>query len=287
MDRRHFFLQHVLPAFGLIAIAGLLRYWVSPLVSDLPGDYANEGHYAAESRFRNSPTGEWEHITLIARRVDQTIARSGGIAMVQGDLHWYAESGAVIFENAGLYGVDRRTRANVRGYGDVDRTGQFLFPLHVQPTTYAYWDPNFIGPRVATFDHADMVDGLPVYVFRFTATALDETAGYSYLPDVPERYRAHTDGQGTLWIEPISGIVVDYEEQGVSYFVDRVTGKRVADLYEWSDHFTPETRAAQVRLATQARLRLLALEDWLPAGLVLVALAWLVIGIVKRNGVLR
>jgi hypothetical protein len=106
-----------------------------------------------------------------------------------------------------------------------------------------------------------------VYVFRFSANGLDETDGYSSMPDVPERFQARTDGQGTLKIEPLSGVVVDYEEQGVSYYVDPATGARLDDFHRWSGRFTPATKSAQLALARAARLRVLALEDWLPGGL--------------------
>jgi len=265
-------IKRILPLLTFVLAAVLLRFWIAPFSERLPADYANETQYSAESRFRDSPDGEWQTINLIARRVDQTLAGAGGVAVIQGDLHWTSAAGEVIFETSALYGVDRRSRQNLAGYGDVERTGQFLFPLHLERATYAYWDPNYIGPRTATFDHAENLAGLEVYVFHFTGTGMNETAGYSALPDVPERYDAHTDGQGTLWIEPVSGVVVDYEEQGISYFVDRATGARLADLYKWSDQYTPETQTAQTRLARASRLRILALETWLPGGLLLVGL---------------
>ena len=201
----------------------------------------------------------------------------------------YAESGAVIFESTGLYGVNRFNRQNVPGYGDTERTGQFLFPPDVQPTTYTYWDPMFIGPCVATFDHVETQAGLAVYVFRFSATGLDETAGYSYLPDVPERYAARRSGQGMLWVEPVSGIVVNYAEQGLSYFADPTTGKQVAEFHSWHNYYTPEIQTAQLRLATAARFRILALQVWLPVGLALAGLIWLGIGlfggrVIRRPG---
>ncbi len=95
---------------------------------------------------------------------------------------------------------------------------------------------------------------------------------------MPERYLAYTDGQGALWVEPVSGTVVDYEEEGVSYFVDLATGARAADFHQWSDRYTPETREAQLALARAARLRLLMLETWLPGALVIAGLVGLVGG---------
>jgi hypothetical protein len=264
-------------ALGLLALAALVRFGVAPWMNELPANYARETHFVVEDNLRETPDGAWGN----------TIASTGETAIVQGDLHVYAESGAVIFESTGLYGVNRFSRQNVPGYGDVERTGQFLFPPEVQPTAYTYWDPMFIGPCVATFDHAEAQEGLAVYVFRFNATSLDETAGYSYLPDVPERYAAHTDGQGTLWIEPVSGVVVDYAEQGMSYFADPTTGKRIADFHSWSNHYTPETHTAQLQLATAARLRVLALQVWLPIGLVFAGLIWLGIGLFGGGAIRR
>jgi hypothetical protein len=259
----------------LLVCAALFRFGLVPGLLDLPVDYANETRYAAESRYRESPDGQWQNVTVIARRVDQTQVTAGQVAVIQGDMHWFTDDGKVIFENTGLYGVNRRTRLNVSGYGDIDRTGFFLFPPHLRQGDFTYWDPLFIGARQASFDHLESLEGLLIYVYQFIGSTMDETAGYSYLPVVPELYRTLTDGQGTLWIEPLSGILVDYQEQGTSYFVDAGSGERVANFYEWSDRYTPETRAAQFSLARQTRLRIQVLEIWFPGALVLAGLVLL------------
>jgi hypothetical protein len=256
-------------ALSLVAAAVLLRYGIAPLATQLPDNYASELQFVVEDRFRASLNNPWETNTFIAARTDQTLSNVGRVAIIQGALDWNTESGELIFENLGLYGVDRRTRSILSGYGDVERAGQFLFPLHVGQTIYTYWDPMFIGQRTATFDHTETLDGLQVHVFSFSGPNMDETAGYAYLPDVPERYLTRTDGEGTLSIELLSGIVVDYQEQGVSYFIDPTSGARLpeAEFQIWSDSYTPETRAAQLTLARAERLRILALESWLPSAL--------------------
>lgn len=282
-DKRRRLLRAFPLALGLWLLAALTRFWIAPQLARLPADYASETRFLADTRSRETPTGQWTNARLIARRVDQTLVTSGDTAIVQGDLHWATESGEVLFESAGIYGVNRSTRMNLSGYGNVNRSGQFLFPTDVQRRKYFYWDPLYIGPRTATFERTDTVNGLPVYVFHFTARNLNETAGFSHLPDVPERYEAHTDGQGTMWIEPNSGIVVDYDESGVSYFFDVVTQKRVADLFIWKDHFAPETKAAQLELARAARRRSRTLELWLPAALLLGGALCLAMGL-RRVG---
>jgi hypothetical protein len=274
--------------FGVIALtflvlAALLRYWIAPLAERLPAAYTNTVTLSEEDKFRDEPAGEWQASTLITTRIDQTITISGQAAIIEGSLHVYFATGAVNFEATGLYGVDRRTRLNLAGYGDVNRTGQYLFPPHVQPAKYAIWDPFFIGLRQAVFDHMENVDGLNVYVFTFSATGMDETAGYSTLPDVPEHFLAHTDGKGTIWVEPLSGWVVDYVDTGVSYFVDPSASMHVADFNQWNERYTPETRTTQIKLARLARLRILALEAWGPGCLLLAGLFFLGLFIFQRQ----
>jgi len=198
MDKQRSFSPHLLISLGLVMLAGLLHFTLDALLTPLPANYASETRYTAETRFRESPTTEWTSTPLIARRVDQTFTISGNISIIQGDVHWTTEDGTPTYETTTLYGVDRRTRMNLPGYGDTDRTGQFLFPQHVQQTTYEFWDPYYLGPRTATFRRVEVVEGLIVYVFDYIAANIDDTGGYTFLPDVPERYRAISDGQGTL-----------------------------------------------------------------------------------------
>jgi hypothetical protein len=275
--------KHLFIALAFLALAALLRFWIAPASAQLPADYANETRLSEENKFRASPTGAWQASTLDVQRTDQSIANSGQTAIIEGALHIYHASGQVNFETTNLYGVDRSTRLNLAGYGDVQRTGHYLFPPHVQPGEYAIWDPMFIGLRQATFARMEQLDGLEVYVFSFSAFGMDESAGYSYLPDVPERYLAHTDGQGVIWVEPLSGFVVDYQDNGVSYFVDPSTGARLADFNQWAERYTPATRAAQLALARAARLRILLLEIWLPAAALAAGLIWLAVGWLMRK----
>jgi hypothetical protein len=277
---------NLIPALVCILLAGLLRYWIAPLATSLPDNYFSQMQFLVEDSFRPSINDPWETNTFTAYRMDQSLSNQGGVAIVQGNLNWSTASGKLLFENSGLYGVDRRTRMLVAGYGDVERSGQFLFPLHVEKKTYTYWDPMFIGQRSAVFDHSEKQNGLLVYVFHFSGLGMDETAGYAYLPDVPERYQVHTDGKGTLRVEPVSGIVVGYEEQGFSYLVDPASGLRLLpeiQIQVWSDQYTPETMAAQLERAQAAQLRILTFEVFLPAALALAGLAWLLAGWFRRS----
>jgi hypothetical protein len=264
--------RYLIVPLALWFFAGLQYFWVAPLLERLPAGYAEETSFDATSSFRERPSdpfGASNH--LIARRVDQTLVNSAEHSIIQGDTHW-TNDGVVEFESTGIYGVDRYTRENIQGFGDKVRTGAFLFPPHIARKNFDFWDPMYIGTRHATFERTEMLDGLEIFVFRFSVEGLDETDGYSHLPDVPERYFAHSDGVGTLWIEPASGILVDFSDVGVSYFVEPTTGSRVADLYHWESKYTPQTKDFKINQAKAERLRIKVLEIWLPLLLVIIGL---------------
>jgi hypothetical protein len=271
--------------FGLVfaALTALQYFWLSAFLERLPADYVSETEYAAKSRGHTTPASPAEEFERVIRRRDQALSASSDCAIIQGDVHWVSASGDVMFEILNLYGVDRLTRKNLPGYGNEERFGQFLFPPHTLKQKYDGWDPLFAGPHVASYDHEETMEGVPVYVFNFVADGIDETSGYSALPDVPEKYRATTYGKGRIWVEPNSGIVVDYDETGVSYFIEPKTGERVGEITQWSDHYTPETRVAQLQLARAARRKIFALEIWIPFGLAVAGVGCLMTAAVWRR----
>ncbi|HEX5840492.1 MAG TPA: porin PorA family protein [Anaerolineales bacterium] len=279
--------RQFIPSFVLLLLAIIIRFQIAPWANQLPAEYSNETRYSADVRFRETPGAVWQEFPLLARRVDQVLLVSGAVAIIQGESHWTTEDGTPTYEPVGLYGVHRRTRLNVDGYGDINRSGQYLFPPHLEKKTYLYWDPYYLGPRTATFDHVDEVEGLTVYVFNYLGTGIDDTAGYTVLPDVPERYQAISQAQGKLWIEPVSGIVVDMEDTGVTDFVDTATGEHVADFYHWTARYTDETRWDQLMQARSTRLRILALETWLPLCALLLAGVWSIVSLSRPGRITR
>lgn len=257
-------------------LAAAQYFWGAALFEKLPRDYVAETKYAAKCRSRQSPTAPVEEYETIVRRRDQTLSSDATHSIIQGDTHWVSPEGVVRFEVISLYGVDRETRQNLPAYGNEARTGQYLFPPDTGQKQYRQWDPMYAGPRTATFERSERLDGMEVYVFNFVADWIDETSGYVDLPDVPDRYHAITFGKGRLWVEPHSGVIVDYEEEGASYFVEPKTGERVAEIFQWTSRYTPETRAEQFRLARAGRFRDLMLEAGIPGALFVLGLLSLV-----------
>ncbi len=275
----------LVPPAILICGALFLRLVVGPAWEKLPTDYGSSVVLESDSSFRQTLDAALTTFHQKGRRVDQVLSSTDGVAIVQSHVDWSNDSGEVNYQTTGLYGVDRRTRKNVAGYGDVSRSGQFLFPPRLEGSIDEVWDPYYSGPRHLAFDRSEVVDGVTVAVYRFTVAGLDETSAYEFLPDVSERYGVGTDGEGYLWIEPVSGILVDMLDRGHSYFVDPATKKFAGDFSVWQARYTAQSRSDLLSLAAEARLRILATESWLPIGGIGLAVAWLGIGALRlRRG---
>lgn len=269
------FIWAVAPAAALLLGAITLRFGIGPALELLPTDYSSEIALEADNVFRETADAADEQVHLKGRRVDQVMSVTDDVAIIQSHIDWTTEAGQVNFQTTGLYGVDRRTRRNVPDYGDRNRSGQFLFPPHLGGTIDEVWDPYYSGPRRLTFDRIETVAGLELAVYRFDVTGLDETAAYDFLPEVPERYNVASIGEGWLWIEPVSGILVDLVDRGHTFIVDPATGQSAGDINAWDARYTAQSRAELIERASAARLQILLIGAWLPLGLLLLAPVWL------------
>jgi DUF3068 family protein len=270
---------------ALILVAGLLRWWVAPTLERLPSDYNAETNYLATLHSRQTPSDSATKTETTVRRRDQHLSGTKQHAIIQGEALWLSTRGDLIFGTSSIYGVDRYTRENIASYGSEKRVGQYLFPPHIKKQQYEFWDPIYANRYVATFDRVDSFHGIEVFLFKTLADGIDETSGYSSLPDVPKKYRILTYGRGRYWVDPISGVVVDHEDSGESYFVDQALGRRVGEpTNQWSARYTQETILAQLQLAAATRWRIFALELWIPLAFVAAGIMSVAVGFGAARG---
>jgi hypothetical protein len=252
---------------SLWLLAGVQHAWIAPYLALLPSDYAESFTFIGSNRTRETPDGAWVEGKTRCTRRDQTLVSSSTHNIVQGIAQFFNTDGTLNYEIGGIYGVDRHTRKNLPGYGDVDRHGFYMAPQQMAPSTYTLWDPLNPEPRQLVFEKLVEIQGVMTHEYRFMVKNPDETKNLREYPDVPNRYGVQAETAGSIWIEPVSGRFVDYIEGGKASFTDKATGERIADFILWDNRYTEETRAAQLELARKARIRILALENWLPIGL--------------------
>lgn len=121
------------------------------------------------------------------------------------------------------------------------------WPFESEKKTYPYWD-SLVGDTVdAVYDRTEDVDGLETYVYKVTV----EDAPIEITDGVPGTY----DDQKEIWVEPLTGAIVDQSDSQVRYDEDgepvieltlSFTDEEVAESVEDS-----KSKSGLLRLATE------------------------------------
>lgn len=147
----------------------------------------------------------------------------------------------------------------------------YLFgPRYAQKKGYFNWHINYDVPAPLTFVGEEKIDGLTVYHYKAHYLA-DQTVHLSYLPLVPEKRAVKTDVLLQLWIEPISGWLIKYQDNTQAFYYDIKTGARIAPWNKFSNRYTHYSVHEQVKNAKKLKWRILFFDFGLPSFLCIIA----------------
>lgn len=198
---------------GLVVLAVVWLLAIFPGMAKLPDDYEQEYTFEGSVQVYVAELGTLVPIqTTMTRTLTATGVTEDDVLLLQQDIVFYeATSGAPLgdinpalaaLDTTETYYLDRTTRANVPGEGDVSRSGQFTFPADVQQETYQYWSSSTKTALPATFKGEETYQGLTVYVFEINST------GNPYYPDATTGLPQTMDVYAKIKVEPVSGVPV-------------------------------------------------------------------------------
>ncbi|MEJ3746745.1 DUF3068 domain-containing protein [Actinomycetes bacterium KLBMP 9797] len=168
--------------------------------------------------------------------------------------------------------------------GNISYGGQlYAFPFGTEKTTYQYFDSVLKTTLPLAYRGTDTVEGLTAYRFEQAVpeqpatmdSELVSTLLAIFAPGATSgtvQYRASR----TIWVEPVTGSIVDYREQQHRVLVSD-TGVRTT-LLDAEFRYTPETRATVADKAGAGRSSLRLLGWYAPIGLTVLGVALLVFG---------
>lgn len=180
--------------------------------------------------------------------------------------------GQVLFSFSQHFIVDRHTRHNLPDGTDKKGETYYTFPLNVQKQSYLWWAHTFSRPVTLEYANEQTVNGVNTYHFVARKIAVDDTEGYSFLDLVPEKYNVRTIADIDIYVEPVSGIIIDYQDKGVSSYLDR-QGTVIQDIAQWSNHFSEITIQRMATMAEGLKIKVLFTRSYFPAILILIGIA--------------
>ena len=191
----------IIPGLVLIAFSLVWLFAIFPALAKWPDDYEQEYMFEGSVQVLNPETMSLVEIpTSVERLLTATGIEGDDVLLIMQDVTFFeATSGAPLaainpalasLDSSDVYGLDRTTRANVSGHGDMDRSGQFTFPADVKQETYSFWSSSAMTALDATFVTEETYQGITVYAFEINTT--------TQLMDILTEIK----------VEPISGIPV-------------------------------------------------------------------------------
>ncbi len=238
-----------LTILGLILVAFALIWLlvVFPVMAKIPADYEEEYMFEGSIMQLNQETMSLDATPTSIERLLQATGTEDDVLLLQQDINFYHAEFGVLLEDvcsSELLGVDRSTRENVPGYGDMDRSGQFTFPSGVEKESYNFWSSSVMSPLPAQYISEEQFEDLMVYNFKIDVQGID--IGIDEATGLPRTMDILTE----LKVEPMSGIPVDTT---TTTTVKLDMGQGPMPVYINSMSFTDDTVADMVDTASSAR----------------------------------
>ncbi len=192
-----------------IAFSLVWLFAIFPAMAKIPDDYEQEYMFEGSVKVLNPETLSLDEIpTSVERLLTATGIEGDDVLLMKQDVTFYAAQGAPLadlgidLDSSEVYGLNRTTRANVSGHGDMDRSGQFTFPADVKKETYSFWSSSAMTALPATFVSEGTFQGLTVYNFKIDSK--DLPAGTMAGTGLPQTMDVLTE----IKVEPVSGVPV-------------------------------------------------------------------------------
>jgi putative tryptophan/tyrosine transport system substrate-binding protein len=265
-------MHKTIPLFIAALFGSACILWLGiavPLLRRLPANFTYSADVLSIDNFYDEEKGAFTGATRsVTRFTYDVIGKVRGALLVRNVFDVRTVSGEKIFSVERLYGIDPRTGRHVAGLGDRDRTGYLFAPRHLRRgAPFTSWHINYDGPAHLTFAGAEQLFGLPVYRYetRYQGVRIDQTKNLGHLPGVPEERGVELEPYLQLWVEPVSGRVVNYRDETTAYYYDRQTGKRLHPWNMFRNMLTRESTREQVDIARRMKISLRLSEVVIPS----------------------
>lgn len=272
----------VLGAFAL-GFALLSRTWLSDQLLVTPIDQYSELVSVGPGTYLNTATLTEDSSDLVARRVVKgDVAASNDEANVW-DVSVVLQTGDGTFVRAYVDRVaaDRHNgesvaccNENVDGVPVRHEGISYKFPIGTEKIEYTVWDPNSRKSYPARFVAEDEVLGLKVYKFLQEIPGQElrrqEVPGSLIGESAPSvSAQVWYQNTRTIWVEPVTGIIVKGNEQNRTTLRDSAGTDKVS-VISFDLTFNDDTQASQVDTAEKNVTKVRLLSQWIPlAGLIL------------------
>ncbi|MGC9308955.1 MAG: porin PorA family protein, partial [Thermoplasmatota archaeon] len=161
--------RHVMVVLGLIffIVAPSLSFVLTPSMQRIPDDLSTIIIYEGDLGVFNTSTLQMDFIEVEIRREVNAVEETDGVLLLREDISIKnTRTGEMIpdLADTNIWAIDPFTSKNVRGYGDTERVGQYIFPVGVSKKQYTVWNSDM--DDVYRQGYVDVEDATGIAYYR-------------------------------------------------------------------------------------------------------------------------
>lgn len=204
-----------------------LSFYVVPSMKKLPSNIDKVIYYDGKLGIMNISNVEMEYKDVEIVRHIKALEHHGNILVIREDITVKDKRTGKELKDFGMtkiYGIDEKTAANVKGYGDLDRLGNWIFPVGIKKKNYAIWNSDlddackngYIPPEkaVAVGHYIGEEEKGGVKTYKFYGNQSNIYVGN--LPQLPE-VKMYYGGEITAWADIVTGTIIDLHKHVKEY----------------------------------------------------------------------
>ena len=282
-----------------VTAALMLRFFVLPNLLVTPIDQFAESFARGTGTVFNPSTLEEETgVDLVAHRTlrGDVAASSKDVGVWDQSLLLEREAtGELVNAYTDRVAWDRKTAEAVNCCGEavdgepVKHVGlSYKFPFNTEKTTYQFFDVTSRKAFPMRYQASEELQGLTVY--RFEQVVDPQRIGESDVPgslvgsdEATVTAPRYYDNVRTVWVEPLSGVIVKGAEQQHQVFRDEA-GADAVTLIEVTLTFDERTQKQQADLAKDARSQAGLVGTWVPLALLVLGLVLIGLAVPRLRG---
>lgn len=261
-------------------------FLIAPLFTQIPDNFSFDADLVVVNDVYDPVRGAYEGgVYTQADYLYEAIGTKEGVVNIQNRLNLRTLDNEPIASIEHVYGIDRTTGKHALSAGDKNRDGFLFAPRHVgKEDVFTYWHVTYDAPAVMTFAGEEDVHG--VRAFRF------ETHYEGTRIDVAEEIQTPSSADMTLgvavepylqiWVEPLTGRLIKYRDDAVSYYYDKQTGAYRAPARYTVQVIQEHSVESNAQIARSERTKTQLVDWYIPA---LCAIAGIVLLVQAVGGI--
>lgn len=244
---------------------------VAPSLKKIPDNFSYTADILSLDNFYDETAKkfEGEHISKTIFSY-QVVQHTSNLLIIKNVFDVRKLSNQKIFAVDRYYYVNPYNGKHVKYDNQELRSGYLFAPRYVNKHDFYYWHVNYDAPALMKYVNTEKIYGLDVYHYQAHYEA-DQTENLHNLPGVPAQRGIKADVVLQLWIEPVSGWLVKYQDNTLAFYYDIKTGKIISPWNSFSNRYTQTSIHNQERIAKILKLKILATDYIVPILLICVS----------------